>query len=128
MVNYISFGKLNKRYIYIILIYLVLSAASSSLQYHFVYIDANSNYEDNIVFKIFLIYFGQALLFIPEIILNKCIFKNENEISKNSNQNSPLVVEYIFNDLSDKLSFRDIIYILCISLLTLLIDFVNFYY
>ena len=79
-----------------------------------------------IIVQIFLIYFGQALLFIPEKIINKYIFKKEKEIPKMKNHNSPLIVKYIFNDLSDKLSYLDIIYIFGISLLTLLIDLVNF--
>ena len=126
MNKYISFGKINKKYIYIALVYSGLSSASSALQYSFVYTGKNSKYEDNIIFKIFLIYFGQTLLFIPEKILNKYIFKKEKEIPKIKNHNNPLIIEYIFNDLSDKLSCIDSIYILGISLLTLLIDLVNF--
>ena len=126
MGKYISFGKLNKKYIFIVLIFLGLSVAFSVLKYSFVYEDENPKYEDNIVFKIFLIYFGQTLLLIPEKISNKYIFKKEKEIPKIKNHNSPLVVEYIFNDLSDKLSYLDLIYILGISLLTLLMDLVNF--
>ena len=84
MNKYIAFGKFNKIYLYIFLAYIILLSLSSGISYFLFYTGNINNYENPILI-IFLIYFGQSLLFIPEIIINKCIFKSKNEV-ENSNK------------------------------------------
>ena len=73
-----------------------------------------------IYLKLFSLYFGQILLYIPEILVNK-VFKTKNQ-SSSLKKKSPAIIEYIFNDPSDRITHKDQIIIVCISLLKLLVD------
>ena len=68
---------------------------------------------------------GQALCFIPEMILNKKIYGRATSLNlnKDKNKNSPLIIKYIYNDLSNKITEKDIIFIIIANLATLIIGF-----
>ena len=128
MGKYISCGKFDIKYLYIFFIY---SAIVMLLFFTIAMIFMNpktydeSAYNINLLLFVFLSFFGQSLFIIVEIILNKFIFKNknkDNDYKKSSNKESSLVIQYIFNDLSDNITFRDTIHIAIISLLYLLVD------
>ena len=70
-----------------------------------------------------------ALCFIPELILKKkSQNKNETEITEiNDNRKMKGYIEYIYNDLSDKIEKRDYIHIIFISLVLILIDFIKIF-
>ena len=128
MGKYISCGKFDIKYLYIFFIY---SAIVMLLFFTIAMIFMNpktydeSAYNINLLLFVFLSFFGQSLFIIVEIILNKFIFKNknkDNDYKKSSNKESSLVIQYIFNDLSDNITFRDAIHIAIISLLYLLVD------
>ena len=122
MHNCISCGKFNKIYLFIILAYLLLSTVSSTLYYIVVYPEDSSDSKDNPVFKLFILYFMNSLLFIPELILNKYFFENEKEIQDSNKQKTALIIEYIFNDSSNMITFKDKIIIFIISIIIILID------
>jgi len=127
MKKFISCGKFNKILLLIIIIYLVLSTTISALLKNIVYKndkDDKNDSKDQIFFRFLMIYISLILFIIPEIILNKYIFKNKKEISE-STKKQALVINYIFNDLSDRLTLKDNIFIFCVSILTILIDFIT---
>ena len=68
------------------------------------------------------------LCIIPEIILKlrtKDHKPEEKNINKNKKLNGP--IKLIYNDLSDKTTFKDYIYISLISFLLLIIDFIKIF-
>jgi hypothetical protein len=70
-----------------------------------------------------------ALCFIPDLILKKkSQNKKETELTEiNNSKNTKGFIEYIYNDLSDKVVCRDYVHIGFISLILLLIDFIKIY-
>ena len=84
--------------------------------------DLSKYYDFNILLILLINYFSQSLLFILAFLIDKLIFKknNENEIPKKAQK---MQIEFIFNDLSKKIKIRDYAYIMATSILLLLIDF-----
>ena len=126
MVKYISCGKFNKNYIIYFLIYnstVLILLITLIIIFRFPDEDYYKGININILLMVFLSFFGQSLFIIIEIIINKIILKGKNkEIKKESVRQSTLLITYIFNDLSNKITRKDIIYICFISILFLIID------
>ena len=120
MHNCISCGKFSKIYLLIVLVYLLLSTISSTLYLTIIYPEDISDSKDNPAFKLFLLYFMNSLLFIPELIMNKYFFKKGKEIQDSNKKKTTLIIEYIFNDLSNRITFKDKIFIFIISILIIL--------
>ena len=118
--KYISCGKFNFIYLYIILGSLFLSSLTYFIFSSITYNDNEEKKDNHIFIKLFSLYFGQILLYIPEILVNK-VFKTKNQ-SSSLRKKSPAIIEYIFNDPSDRITHKDQIIIFCISLLKLLVD------
>ena len=129
----ISLGSCNKKFIYLYLISLVISIGLiGSLIISFIYtpIYGHGRYYDhftdnkanNILLKVFLSYIGQSLFFIMQLILVKCSSKNErgNIAQKKIKRTSG--IKFIFNDMSDILTNKDLINILIFSFILLFID------
>ena len=129
MKKYISLGKFDIKYfiIYIaniIIIVLIFTCASLSK----IGVSTNNKTNMNIFLVLLSSYLGQSFCFIAEIISNKYLFKEEINNNKKNNKElnknkSKLIIEYIFNDLSDRITFKDIIHISVISLIYLIVDF-----
>lgn len=126
----ISFGEFDKKYLYIFLSYalamtfllfiflLAYSLSNSEINYN--------NYDNyNILLNMLLTYFGQIFFFIPELILKNSVFKKRNSSSNISSkrESKPHIIIYIFNDYSEKLTYKDIILIGSASLLLLVVDY-----
>ena len=127
MAKYISCGKFDKKYIYIYLIYtLVVLLLLLTFVFVFSTPSDNAEYKDiyniNILFFVFLSFFGQSLFIIVEFILNHYIFENNKNPQTLSPQKSSLLIEYIFNDYSDRITNKDIIIIGCVSVIFLFVD------
>ena len=102
----------------------------------FFFIDCNESKEDliknnqGIFLFVFLSYIGKILFIIPEKLINRSM---EKEKEKEKSDNKDLykekgnMVELIFNDLSDRITYKDIINIIIISILLLIFDFLKSY-
>ena len=128
MGKYISCGKFNKNYCFIIsfnllnsLFYIVLFFIIAAIS------SPNQNQKGllgnkGIFINPFLKYIGQSLCIIPELFVKK-ILNNEKEKNTKDAQNlykkKKIIHELIFNDLSDRLTLKDKINIFIISLLLL---------
>ena len=94
MCKYISCGKFDKKFFFLFcgnfLIFLLLYSTLFSLGI----ISNNDSTENlNILFYLLLFYTGQSLFILPEIIINKCIFKEKNKKVK---QKSQIAITYIY--------------------------------
>ena len=120
MNKYISCSECAKKYFLIYLRHIFIHIIEILLFINIGLFKANDlkNFNDHSVFKLFITYFGMFLCIIPEIIL-KLKTKNHKSEEKNINKNKIL----IYNDLSDKTTFKDYIYIGLASFLLLVRDF-----
>ena len=130
MGSFISCGKCDKRYFKILFLFFLLSIIIAILT--LIFIGVTLIYLRLVIgvalLKPLLIYIGMALCFIPELILKKkSQNKNETEITEIDNKNTKGFIEYIYNDLSDKIENRDYIYIGLVSLILILTDFIKIY-
>ena len=124
--KFISCGTFEKAYIYFFIIYsifVILLLIIWEICYNKI------EFQKNIVFYMFFNNIGQILCFIPEKIVDNCFFeqKESSNILNNlfKRERKSLAIELIFNDFSYKLTYKDIIYISCASLLLLIIDYLN---
>ena len=120
MCKYISCGKFDKKFFFLFcgnfLIFLLLYSTLFSLGI----ISNNDSTENlNILFYLLLFYTGQSLFILPEIIINKCIFKEKNKKVK---QKSQIAITYIYTNLIE-LSQRDKLIIFCMSFVIFIVDF-----
>ena len=129
----ISCGIFNIKYLYFISIY-ALTMVFLWLTLYYLYgikdIHAKYEYYNNVLLTILVSNFGQIFCFIPEVIIDKCIlkkkqFKLTNPLCIFKKQKSKLAIEYIFNDLSDKITKKDILYIFLASILLILADYIK---
>ena len=129
MNNYISCRKCDKKYcliyighFFILIIVIILS--------FFLINNENKDFDFNShsVFRLFLTYFGMFLFIIPELLL-KLKTKNVNSENSDINRNkiSNSAIQYIYNDLSDKTTWKDYIHIGIISFILLFIDFIKIF-
>ena len=129
----ISLGSCNKKFIYLYLISLVISIGLiRSLINSFIYTpiygyggyydDFTDNKANNILLKVFLSYIGQSLFFIMQLILVKCSSKNERGNIAQKKIKRTSAIKFIFNDMSDILTNKDLINILIFSFILLFID------
>ena len=125
MVKCISCGICDKRYFKILLAIAFIYVFSFVIIFYL----KNALDIDSPLLKLFLTYIGMLLCFIPELILKKISQNTKNKekskIKKNKKING--LIEYIYTDLSNRIKFKDYIYIGFISLMLLLIDFINIY-
>ena len=130
MNKYISCSKCEKKYFLIYLGHIFIHIIEILLFINIGLFKANDlkNFNDHSVFKLFITYFGMFLCIIPEIIL-KLKTKNHKSEEKNINKNKKLKgpIMLIYNDLSDKTTFKDYIYIGLASFLLLVIDFIKIF-
>ena len=131
MGKYISCGNCDKRYFKILLLFFLINTIVVILTLTFIYITiVYLRFVTGVsLLKPLLTYIGMALCFIPDLILKK---KSQNKKDPetteiNNNNKKKGFIEYIYNDLSDKIEGRDYIHIGFISLLLLLIDFIKIY-
>lgn len=123
----ISYGACDKNYIYfylsflLIILVLVISFNKAEI-ISFNVLDTKKS--DNILLITLLSYIGQSLFIFVELILNKYFFKNksENNIPEENEHKNIIPIKYIFNNLSNRLTKRDIFNLICFSLLLLSID------
>ena len=131
MGTFISCGKCDKRYFKILCLFFLLNIINLILYLIFllitiVYLRLVTGVS---LLKPLLTYIGMTLCFIPDLILKK---KSQNKKSPeiteiNNNKNNKGSIEYIYNDLSDKIESRDYFHIGIISLILILIDFIKIY-
>ena len=131
MGSFISCGKCDKRYFKILLLFFLINTIVVILTLTFIYITiVYLRFVTGVsLLKPLLTYIGMTLCFIPDLILKK---KSQNKKDPetteiNNNNKKKGFIEYIYNDLSDKIEGRDYIHIGFISLLLLLIDFIKIY-
>ena len=135
MCKFISCGEFNKKYICILIAYIIFNQLPYFALYFFVFNHLGDTKDelkkdDNISLIPLMTYIGQAIFFIPELIIQKNLFKNQNNIQKSKTTNDSirksLALEYIFNEnISDTIECIDIFYIFLISFLTLIIDIIK---
>ena len=134
MAKYIGFGIFSKKYIFIIISYIIFDQTPFFILTYFIFKNSGGNKDienkdNNISLIPFLTYFGQSLFLIPELIIQKIVLKNKNNSIDKPERNSirkSLAIEYIFNDeYSETISSLDIVYIIFISLLILIIDIIK---
>jgi len=122
----ISCGIFDKAYIYFFIIYFFLV-----MLFEFAWIAFNDavDYNYNILLNMFSQYIGQIFYFIPEIIINKFFFKQKEKPNKLNNlfkrEKKTNAIKLIFNDFSNKLTYKDIIFISLVSLLILIYEYIN---
>ena len=130
--GFISCGKCEKTYIFFFLFYF-LTMIMLSINLFYVYGNV-SNFENysNILVTLLIYNFGQIFCFIPEIILKNISTEKEeekfslkNSLLPSKKEKNKLAIEYIFNDFSDTIIFKDIIFIFISSILLLIADFIN---
>ena len=130
----IACGEFQKKYIYFFLFY-SCSMVILVLILYYIYGDlTNKENYNNILLNLFVANFGSIFFFIPELIINKYLFeKKENNLIKTSTfsifrkEKTKLAIEYIFNNSSNKVTFKDILLILFCSILILIIDSIKIY-
>ena len=140
MGKYISCGKFEKKYCFIYLAYLINNSIIFALYNSFISIkddlkkDPSEDDDKRVFLGIFLItflsYIGQILFIIPEKLINRSMGKKkEKEESETTdlNEQKGNRVELIFNNLSADISYESTINIIIISILLLIIDYLNFY-
>lgn len=143
----IGCGVFNKKYIYIIIIYAVaMILLSFDLFFIYTKLDKfdNPDRNNNVLLTLFINNFGQIFGFIPELVLKNYYFnsnerKSEGKSEEKSeikrllsifkkekeNNNKSLAIEYIFNDYSDQIGFKDIIFIFSGAILLLIVDYIK---
>ena len=132
----ISCGECNKNYCYIILFNLLNHVILYTLVVFVLKINISNQIENKGIFIIpFLTYIGQSICYFPELFITKSL-KNEKEKektkkkktnTKNLYKKKSLVFELIFNDLSNRITSKDKIKIVNISLLLLIVDYLKQY-
>ena len=131
MGKFISCGKCDKRFFKLLFLFFLLNTIIVILTVIFICVTlVYLRFVTGVaLLKPLLIYIGMALCFIPELILKKkSQNKNVTEITEiNDNKSNKGFIEYIYNDLSDKIENRDYIHIGFISLVLILIDFIKIY-
>ena len=130
----IACGVFDKKYIYFIL-YSLLSIILLIICLTIAYNKYNDNnqfeYMNNILLMLLIINCGQIFFFIPELIIKKNLndkkekTKKENFICKCKKEKKKIAIEYIFNDLSAKITNKDIILIIISSILLLIADYIK---
>ena len=132
MCKFISCGEFNKKYIFILIAYIIFNQLPYFALYFFVFNHLGDTKDelkkdDNISLIPLMTYIGQAIFFIPELIIQKNLFKNQNNTpNTNDSIRKSLALEYIFNEnISDTIECIDIFYIFLISFLRLIIDIIK---
>jgi len=124
--KFISCGIFDKNYIYFFLIFFFLIIL---LLFSWEFCNQKITIKNNISFNMFFQYLGQIFCFIPEIIINKFIFKQKEKPNKLNNlfkrEKKSIAIELIFNDFSNILTYKDMIYIIFASLLILISDYID---
>ena len=131
----ISCGAFDKTYLYYFLFFAITMILLTLTLYNFydgLDFYTNKKYYNNILLTILVVNFGQIFCFIPELIINLCILDKKEDILKQINslcifkkQKSKLAIEYIFNDLSDKITTKDILFIFIASILIIISDYIK---
>ena len=124
--KFISCGIFDKNYIYFFIIFSFLIIL---ILFSWAFCNKEMNIEKNISFNMFFQYLGQIFCFIPEIIINKFFFKQKEKANKLNNlfkrEKKSVAIELIFNDFSNILTYKDIIYISFACLLILICDYID---
>ena len=128
-------GAFDKTYLYYFLFFAITMIFLTLTLYNFydgLDFYTNKKYYNNILLTILVVNFGQTFCFIPELIINLCILDKKEDILKQINslcifkkQKSKLAIEYIFNDLSDKITTKDILFIFIASILIIISDYIK---
>ena len=123
----ISCGIFDKKYIYFFIFHSLIIIFFLLIIFYYFKQKENSENKYNILLILLLNYFGEIFFFIPELILKYFLrTKKEKPCKLFKKEKKSLVIEYIFNDLSDNIiKYRDIAYIFCASLLLLIIDYIK---
>ena len=124
--KFISCGIFDKNYIYFFIIFFFLIIL---ILFPWEFCNQEMSIGKKISFNMFFQYLGQIFCFIPERIINKFIFKQKEKPKKLNNlfkkEKKTFAIKLIFNDFSNKLTYKDIIYISFAGLLLLIIDYIN---
>ena len=130
----IACGVFDKKYIYFIL-YSLLATFLLIISLVMTYNKYNDNnkfeYTNNILLILLIINCGQIFCFIPELILKKNLIdkkektEKENFICKFKKEKKKIAIEYIFNDLSEKITNKDKIFIIISAILLLIVDYIK---
>ena len=131
----IGCGVFDKKYIYFILCFSLITMLvilNLGIVYGGNEIKINYEYYNNILLVLLINNFGQIFFFIPELILKKYLFtkKEEKITSRNTfsflkKEKKNLAIQYIFNELSEQMSTKDIIFIFIGSILLLIVDYIK---
>ena len=131
MNNFISCGIFDKRFIYICLVNFFGIVIFGILFIFLIIFCSDDENLNNILMnrglfqKNFLSYIGLSLCIIPELILKRKVKKenkDDHSILSKSYKKSRLIIKLIYNDYSDRITFRDRIYIVLFSFLLLIVD------
>lgn len=123
--GFIGFGEFNKQYILIFISYFLISQILFILLNYCIYNDSNTATQ-NISLLPLTSYIGYFLCFIPHIIINIFYLNKKYKLPKiRDHRKNKLVIEYIFNDLSDRVTLKDIISIFLVSIILLIVDFIK---
>ena len=124
---YISFSTIQKKFIYIILFCILIGLFYFPLVLFFNEKDSNNfKINKNKLLQVFLYYLGHLLCFFPSLIIKYKSKRNKISIKNEYNKRDSKIIEYIFNDPSDKLhnfKIKNIIFLFIISLISILGDF-----
>ena len=130
MGKYISCGKCDKNYFKILFGFILICICLIIVLSIFRIIKSNNlDFLNDVSLLIPLLsYIGMSLCFIPELILKKKIEKKDDESNQiNKSKRTIGFIKYIYNDLSDKVTWKDYIYIGLISLMLVVIDFMKIF-
>ena len=130
MEKWISCGVFNKKYCFIILFNILNNIIAVIIPLLYLISSFLLNVEETnkgIFLKPLLTYIGQFLCIIPELLVKKSLTEEKENNNSDSYKKKTLINELIFNDLSDRLTFRDKINIFIISLILLFIDYLKLY-
>ena len=129
MGKFISCGEFDKNYIclYIVnlLVYLGILLSSVLAEIYSINKNVKGKKYYNYLLTIFLIYIGQSLSFLIQLVINKTIQNTSKNNKKQNTRISPVAIKYIFNEQTEKVTKKDLIHIFCFSLLLLLVDFLK---
>ena len=111
MGSFISFGDLNPKLSFIILIKIIITVVQNLCEV------------ENFLLKPLLCFFGYFLCFIPLLIKDKC-FKNEKSLSKNKlEQANKQIISYIYNNPYERYLRKKDLFIMLAVNLALLFEF-----
>ena len=125
----ITCGICENRYIYYIIFYSITTILMGLTLYSIFRDVTKIEQYSNALLNPFISNFGQIFCFIPELIIRKISTeKKRKKIFKKKffkKEKKNLAIEYIFNDFSEQITCKDILFIFIGCILLLIVDFIK---